>query len=32
VIAWSEKAATIQVVYDGREGGVVELSPSIHQL
>ena len=32
VIAWGEKAATIQVVYDGREGGVVELSPSIHQL
>ena len=31
VIAWREKAASIQVVYDGREGGIVELSPSIRQ-
>ena len=31
VIAWREKAASIQVIYDGREGGIVELSPSIRQ-
>ena len=31
VIAWREKAATMQVIYDGREGGVVELSPAIRQ-
>ena len=29
VIAWREQAAAIQVIYDGREGGIVELSPSI---
>ena len=29
VIAWSEKAASIQVTYDGREGGLVELGASI---
>jgi ABC-2 type transport system ATP-binding protein len=31
VIAWSEKAASIQVTYDGREGGLVELGASITQ-
>jgi ABC-2 type transport system ATP-binding protein len=31
VIAWSEQAATIQVTYDGREGGIVELGASISQ-
>jgi ABC-2 type transport system ATP-binding protein len=31
VIAWRENAASIQVIYDGREGGIVELSPSIRQ-
>ncbi len=31
VIAWSEQAATIQVTYDGREGGIVELGASIRQ-
>jgi ABC-2 type transport system ATP-binding protein len=31
VIAWSEKAASIQVTYDGREGGLVELGASISQ-
>ena len=31
VIAWREKAASLQVVYTGREGGVVQLSPSISQ-
>jgi ABC-2 type transport system ATP-binding protein len=31
VIAWSEKAASIQVTYDGREGGLVELGASIRQ-
>ena len=31
VIAWSEKAASIQVTYDGREGGIVELGASIRQ-
>ena len=31
VIAWREQAATMQVLYDGHAGGVVELSPSIHQ-
>ncbi|MGA7835502.1 MAG: polysaccharide ABC transporter ATP-binding protein [Acidimicrobiales bacterium] len=29
VIAWSERAASIQVSYDGREGGLVELDASI---
>jgi ABC-type polysaccharide/polyol phosphate transport system ATPase subunit len=32
VVAWREQAATMQVIYDGREGGIVELSPSIRQL
>jgi hypothetical protein len=32
VIAWSERAATIQVTYDGREGGIVELGATIQQL
>ena len=32
VIAWRERAASIQVIYDGREGGIVEISPSIRQL
>jgi hypothetical protein len=31
VIAWREQAASIQVTYDGREGGLVELGASIHQ-
>jgi hypothetical protein len=31
VIAWREQAATIQVTYDGREGGIVELGASIQQ-
>jgi ABC-2 type transport system ATP-binding protein len=31
VIAWSEHAASIQVTYDGREGGIVELGASIRQ-
>ncbi len=31
VIAWSEQAASIQVTYDGREGGIVELGASIRQ-
>ena len=31
VIAWSERAATIQVTYDGREGGIVELGATIQQ-
>lgn len=31
VIAWSEKAATIQVTYDGREAGIVELGATIRQ-
>jgi ABC-2 type transport system ATP-binding protein len=32
VMTWSEKAATIQVTYDGREQGIVEIAPSITQL
>lgn len=31
VIAWSERAASIQVTYDGRGGGLVELDASIRQ-
>ncbi len=31
VIAWSEKAASIQVLYDGRSGGVVEIETSVTQ-
>jgi ABC-2 type transport system ATP-binding protein len=31
VIAWREQAASIQVTYDGREGGIVELGASIRQ-
>jgi ABC-2 type transport system ATP-binding protein len=31
VIAWSEQAASIQVTYDGREAGVVELGATIRQ-
>jgi ABC-2 type transport system ATP-binding protein len=31
VIAWREQAASIQVTYDGREGGLVELGASIRQ-
>jgi ABC-2 type transport system ATP-binding protein len=31
VIAWREQGATIQVIYDGREGGLVELGASIQQ-
>jgi ABC-2 type transport system ATP-binding protein len=29
VAAWREQGATIQVIYDGREGGIVELGPVI---
>ncbi len=32
VLAWSEKAATIEVAYDGREQGIIEIAPSITQL
>jgi len=32
VKAWSEKVASLQVTYGGREGGLVELDASIHQL
>ncbi len=32
VMAWSEAAASIQVTYDGREGGIVELGAAIRQL
>ncbi|MGA2968852.1 MAG: ABC transporter ATP-binding protein [Acidimicrobiales bacterium] len=32
VIAWKEQGATIQVIYDGREGGIVELGASVEQL
>jgi hypothetical protein len=32
VIAWKEQAASIQVTYAGREGGIVELGASIQQL
>ena len=31
VIAWSEQAASIQVAYDGRAGGIVELGATIRQ-
>jgi hypothetical protein len=31
VIAWREQAASIQVTYSGREGGVVEMGASIRQ-
>jgi hypothetical protein len=31
VIAWREQAASIQVTYDGREGGLVELGAAIRQ-
>jgi len=31
VIAWQEQAASIQVTYNGREGGIVELGASIQQ-
>lgn len=31
VIAWRERAASIQVTYNGREGGIVELGASIRQ-
>jgi hypothetical protein len=31
VIAWKEQAASIQVTYDGREGGLVEMGASIRQ-
>jgi hypothetical protein len=31
VIAWSELAASLQVIYDGREGGIVELGATVHQ-
>jgi hypothetical protein len=31
VIAWREQAASIQVAYDGREGGLVELGAKINQ-
>ena len=31
VVAWREQAASMQVLYDGREGGIVEIGPTIHQ-
>jgi ABC-2 type transport system ATP-binding protein len=31
VYAWREQAASIQVLYDGREGGIVELGAAISQ-
>lgn len=31
VIAWREQAASIQVSYNGREGGIVEIGASINQ-
>lgn len=31
VLAWREQAATLQVSYDGRAGGVIELTPAIRQ-
>ena len=31
VIAWKEQAASMQVVYEGRESGIVEISTSIEQ-
>jgi ABC-2 type transport system ATP-binding protein len=31
VYAWREQAASIQVLYDGREGGIVELGAAIRQ-
>ena len=31
VIAWREQAASIQVTYNGREGGIVELGASVSQ-
>ncbi len=32
VMAWKEQAASMQVAYNGREGGIVELSPTIRQI
>ncbi len=31
VVAWSEKAASLEVTYDGRESGIVEIGATIHQ-
>jgi ABC-2 type transport system ATP-binding protein len=31
VIAWKEQAASLQVTYNGREGGIIELGASISQ-
>jgi len=31
VISWKEKAASMQVIYEGRESGIVEISSSIEQ-
>jgi ABC-2 type transport system ATP-binding protein len=31
VIAWRERAASIQVTYNGREGGIVEMGASVRQ-
>ena len=31
VFAWREQAASMQILYDGREGGIVELGPRIRQ-
>jgi len=31
VIAWSEKAASLEVTYDGREGGIVDIGASVRQ-
>jgi hypothetical protein len=29
VIAWKEQAVSLQVIYEGREGGIVEINSSI---
>ena len=31
ILAWAEKVATLQVTYGGRESGLVDLAPSVHQ-
>ena len=31
VLAWREQAATLQVAYDGRASGVIELTPAVRQ-
>jgi len=31
VISWKEQAASMQIIYEGRESGIVEISSSIEQ-